>query len=199
MASIVSVEQIKGLAAGSTPNTITIPSGQKIVASDVGAIKAPGAILQLISVEATGNYSFNTGSTGTYVDVNALTLNITPKFNNSKIFLTAKIDVSGASGQRFALRFTRDGSVPTSSIGDADGTRTRSHTSGVGQGSNAVDNGGMGMQFLDSPATTNQVTYKVQVTMEGNNQLVINRSITHADSTSVYVALSTLTAMEVAQ
>ena len=55
------------------------------------------------------------------------------------------------------------------------------------------------MQFLDSPATTNQVTYKVQVTMEGNNQLVINRSITHADSTSVYVALSTLTAMEVAQ
>ena len=58
---------------------------------------------------------------------------------------------------------------------------------------------GMGMQFLDSPATTNQVTYKVQVTMEGNNQLVINRSITHADSTSVYVALSTLTAMEVAQ
>ena len=84
MASIVSVEQIKGLAAGSTPNTITIPSGQKIVASDVGAIKAPGAILQLISVEATGNYSFNTGSTGTYVDVNALTLNITPKFSNSK-------------------------------------------------------------------------------------------------------------------
>lgn len=198
MASIVSVEQIQGLAAGSTPNTVTIPTGQKIVASDVGAIKAPGAILQLISVEATGNYSFNT-ATGTYADVNGLVLNITPKFNNSKIFLTAKIDIAGASGQRFGLRFTRDGSVPTGSIGDADGSRTRAHTSGVGQGSNAIDNGGMGMQFLDSPATTNQVTYKVQVTMEGNNQVVINRSITHADSSSVYVALSTLTAMEVAQ
>lgn len=198
MASILSVEQLQGLAAGSTPNTVTIPTGQKIVASDVGAIKAPGAILQLISVEATGNYSFNT-ATGTYTDVSALTLNITPKFNNSKIFLTAKIDIAGASGQRFGLRFTRDGSVPTSSIGDADLSRTRAHTSGVGQGSNAIDNGGMGMQFLDSPATTNQVTYKVQVTMEGNNQVVINRSITHADSSSVYVSLSTLTAMEVAQ
>ena len=80
MASIVSVEQLQGLAAGSTPNTISIPTGQKIVASDVGAIKAPGAILQLISVEATGNYSFNT-ATGTYTDVNGLVLNITPKFN----------------------------------------------------------------------------------------------------------------------
>ena len=174
-----------------TGSTVSVASGQNL--------HTAGHIVQLISVEATGNYSFNTGSTGTYVDVSALTLNITPKFNNSKIFLTAKIDVAGAGGQRFALRFTRDGSVPTSSIGDADGTRTRSHTSGVGRGDNAVDNGGMGMQFLDSPATTNQVTYKVQVTMEGNNQVVINRSITHADSTSVYVALSTLTAMEVAQ
>ena len=198
MASIVSVEQIQGLAAGSTPNTVTIPTGQKIVASDVGAIKAPGAILQLISVEASGNYSFNT-ATGTYTDATGLVLNITPKFNNSKIFLTAKIDIASASGQRFGLRFTRDGTAIEAALGDADGSRTRSHTSGVGQGSNAIDNGGMGMQFLDSPATTNQVTYKVQVTMEGNNQVVINRSITHADSSSVYVALSTLTAMEVAQ
>lgn len=198
MASIVSVEQIQGLAAGSTPNTVTIPTGQKIVASDVGAIKAPGAILQLISVEATGNYSFNT-ATGTYTDVNGLVLNITPKFNNSKIFLTAKVDVAGASGQRFGLRFTRDGTAIEGALGGAAGSRTRAHTSGVGQGSNAIDNGGMGMQYLDSPATTSQITYRVQVTMEGNNQVVINRSITHADSNSVYVALSSLTAMEVAQ
>ena len=197
MASIVSVEQIQGLAAGSTPNTITVPTGQKIVASDVGAIKAPGAILQLISVEATGNYSFNT-ATGVYADIPALTLNITPKFSNSKIFLTAKVDISGASNQRWGLRFTRDGSVPTSSIGDADGSRTRCHSSGHGGAGNQIDDN-CGMQFLDSPATTNQVTYKVQVTMEGNNQVVINRSITHSDSATVYTSLSTLTAMEVAQ
>lgn len=197
MASIVSVEQIQGLAAGSTPNTITVPTGQKIVASDVGAIKAPGAILQLISVEATGNYSFNT-ATGVYADIPALTLNITPKFSNSKIFLTAKVDISGASNQRWGLRFTRDGSVPTSSVGDADGSRTRCHSSGHGGAGNQIDDN-CGMQFLDSPATTNQVTYKVQVTMEGNNQVVINRSITHSDSATVYTSLSTLTAMEVAQ
>ena len=189
MASILSVEQLQGLAAGSTPNTVTIPTGQKL--------HAPGHIVQLISVEATGNYSFNT-ATGTYTDVTGLTLNITPKFNNSKIFLTAKVDISGASNQRWGLRFTRDGSVPTGSVGDADGSRTRSHSSGNGLASNGIDNS-VGMQFLDSPATTNQVTYKVQVTMEGNQQVVINRSITHSDSATVYTSLSTLTAMEVAQ
>ena len=197
MASILSVEQLQGLAAGSTPNTITIPAGQKIVASDVGAIKAPGAILQLISVSPTSSYSFNT-ATGTYTDVTGLTLNITPKFNNSKIFLTAKVDLSGAANQRWGLRFTRDGSVPAGSIGDADGSRTRSHSSGHGVASNGIDNN-VGMQFLDSPATTNQVTYKVQVTMEGTHQVVINRSITHSDSATVYTSVSTLTAMEIAQ
>ena len=40
MASIVSVEQIKGLAAGSTPNTISIPAGQKLVATDAASIYA---------------------------------------------------------------------------------------------------------------------------------------------------------------
>ena len=84
------------------------------------------------------------------------------------------------------------------SIGDADGSRTRSHSSGRGQAGNQVDCN-VGMQFLDSPATTSQVTYKVQITMEGTQQVVVNRSITHSDANTVYVALSTLTAMEVKQ
>ena len=164
-----------------------------ITSSDLPA----GTILQVVSAEATGNYSFNT-ATGTYTDVTGLVLNITPNFSNSKIFLTAKVDISGANNQRWGLRFTRDGSVMAGSIGAADGSRTRSHSSGHGLAGNQIDDN-CGMQFLDSPATTSQVTYKVQVTMEGTNQVVINRSITHSDSNTVYVALSTLTAMEVKQ
>ena len=164
-----------------------------ITSSDLPA----GTILQVLSAAATGNYSFNT-ATGTYTDITGLVLNITPKFNNSKIFLTVKIDISGANNQRWGTRFTRDGSAMTGSIGDADGSRTRSHSSGRGQAGNQIDCN-VGMQFLDSPATTSQVTYKVQITMEGTNQVVVNRSITHSDSNTCYVALSTLTAMEVAQ
>ena len=46
MASILSVEQIQGLAAGSTPNTITIPAGQKIVGTDASSIVAPGHVVK---------------------------------------------------------------------------------------------------------------------------------------------------------
>ena len=194
MTSIIKADNISTVSGS---GNITIPTGVSVVGTDVGSIKAPGAILQLISVEATGNYSFNT-ATGVYADVTGLTLNITPKFNNSKIFLTAKVDISGANNQRWGTRFIRDGSVPTSSVGDADGSRTRSHSSGRGQAGNQIDCN-VGMQFLDSPATTNQVTYKVQITMEGNNQVVVNRSITHSDSATCYTSLSTLTAMEIAQ
>ena len=182
--STMFVNKIQELNVGSG---VTIPSN----------VKAAGHIIQLISVEATGNYSFNT-ATGTYTDVNGLILNITPKFNDSKIFLTAKVDISSANNQRWGLRFTRDGAVPPGSIGGPDGSRTRSHSSGQGYGTNGID-ANVGMQFLDSPATTSQVTYRVQVTCEGSNQVVINRSITHTDSATVYTALSTLTAMEVAQ
>ena len=164
-----------------------------VTSSDLPA----GTILQVLSAAAAGNYSFNT-ATGTYTDITGLVVNITPKFSNSKIFLTAKIDISGASNQRWGTRFTRDGSVMAGSIGDADGSRTRSHSSGRGQAGNQVDCN-VGMQFLDSPATTSQVTYKVQITMEGSQQVVVNRSITHSDANTVYVALSTLTAMEVKQ
>ena len=45
MASIVSVEQIKGLAGGSTPNTITVPTGQSLV--------APGHVIQCLHASTT--------------------------------------------------------------------------------------------------------------------------------------------------
>jgi len=164
-----------------------------ITSSDLPA----GTILQVVSAEASANYSFNT-STGTYTDVTGLVVNITPKFNNSKIFLTAKVEISAANNQRWGVRFTRDGSVMAGSIGAPDGGRTRAHSAGHGGAGNQIDDN-CPMMFLDSPATTSQVTYKVQITCEGNNQVVVNRSITHSDSNTVYVALSTLTAMEVKQ
>ena len=73
MASIVSVEQIKGLASGSTPNTVTIPAGQTLT--------APGHAIQTVS----GTYS-TAGSTASTTAVQAWTgLSITPKFSNSLI------------------------------------------------------------------------------------------------------------------
>ena len=76
MASIVSVEQIKGLAAGSTPNTISIPTGQ--------TLHAPGHVIQTVRYQA-GTADITVSST-TFV-ASDMQVNITPKFSNSLISL----------------------------------------------------------------------------------------------------------------
>ena len=74
MASIVSVEQIKGLASGSTPNTVTIPTGQ--------TLHAPGHVIQTIYAQST---SFITSTTASWVEY--LSSTITPKLATSKILI----------------------------------------------------------------------------------------------------------------
>ena len=76
MASILSVEQLQGLAAGSTPNTITIPTGQKL--------HAPGHVIQTQRYQAAT--SDITVSSQAFV-ASDMQVNITPKFSNSMILL----------------------------------------------------------------------------------------------------------------
>jgi len=83
-------------------------------------------------------------------------------------------------------------------IGAAEGSRTRA-TFG-----NSISNGGSiiinnAVSFLDSPATTSALTYKVQVRSDNPGQLVyVNRSSTDTDSDLFARTISTITVMEVA-
>ena len=64
---------------------ITLPTGQKIVGTDAASIVAPGHVIQI--VDATGATETSTSSNNTWVATNA-SVSITPKFNNSKIYLS---------------------------------------------------------------------------------------------------------------
>lgn len=110
MASIVSVEQIKGLAAGSTPNTITIPSGQ--------TLHAPGHIIQVVTVEH-GTYVQTTGSS--FADT-GLQATITPKLAASHILIICNVQAgkSGVNGFEPACRILR---VSDSAMIGAEGQR----------------------------------------------------------------------------
>ena len=64
MASIVSVEQIKGLAAGSTPNKISIPAGQTLY--------APGHSIQVINSNTNTEFQFTTA--GSWVNTGLVSM-----------------------------------------------------------------------------------------------------------------------------
>lgn len=61
--------------------TITIPTGNKIVAADSGAMVAPGQVIQ-VQYRAVANTGFSTTS-GSMVDLTNWYVDITPKFSNS--------------------------------------------------------------------------------------------------------------------
>ena len=143
MASILSVEQLQGLNSGSTPNVITIPAGQ--------TLHAPGHVIQTVYHETTAQI-VGGSNTGTYFDV-GMAANITPKFANSKILVNVTMRLFTQQGCNAIVRTRRDTTnihaIARYGLSDNEGS--------VGDGEYYV------CHVLDSPATTNQISYNVQV------------------------------------
>jgi len=159
-----------------------------------------GSVLQVVSATETAASSFS--NSGTFADVNGLTLNITPAFTSSKIMLIASVcaSVQNTNADGIALRFT--GGNSTSYIADTAGSRI---SSAVGMKTESTNfhfyfvSFPFPMQYLDSPATTSQITYKVQARYTGGSgTLYFNQAGQDADNDTMVRTASTLTAMEIA-
>lgn len=151
------------------------------------------AILQVISTVATGA---DVKATSGFVDFDQLVASITPISTSSKIFVTATIYASSGSGYRFGFRIVRSGTAfhePTSA-----GNRRTTHTAGIGTNTANMD-GCFTISLLDSPSSTAQRNYKVQGIAEQSGTIYLNRSALDTDNDTVFRAVSSITAMEVAQ
>ena len=158
MASILSVEQLQGLAAGSTPNTITIPSSQ--------TLRAPGHVIQMTESGAFGDTSQTTS--GTWLDTEMF-VDIAPKFSNSKIVVIgspAILVVGTGATMRGSIRVIR-------SIGGANATNVFNTSDFVEhfQVRNATnEHTTIGSIVLtDTPNTTSYVRYRVQIYYYGDS------------------------------
>ena len=155
MASILSVEQLQGLAAGSTPNTITIPTGQKIVASDVGSVVAPGTVVQIIQQDFSSQTFNNSLAPGSRINGD---ISITPKFATSKIYVMCEqtnergvADTANRANYYMAALYRNGysgqlGPQIENAAGHATNGQTRQYFAG---------------HWFDSPGTTNATTYGV--------------------------------------
>lgn len=164
MASILKTDKIQGVTAS---GTVQMPAGH---------------VIQLVSNEySTANAIAST----TYVD-SGLTCQITPKFSTSKIFIQCNM--------HFRTQH------PTTDSGGGwkifrDSTNVKSSAVNYAvyiydEGGDAIEfRGWQAWNFLDSPSTTSQITYKVQLSKYGGG-------IFEAQNSS---NTSTMTLMEIAQ
>ena len=157
----------------------------------------PGHVLQVKSAAFTDTMSL---SVDTRTDVTNLSLDITPSSTSSKILIMATVCFGSTDanvyGSGYLMRDSTDIGVGTSASGSRQNISFPLSMSGAGNEAYKVYQ--HSISFFDSPNTTSQVTYKVQVRHDVNGTMYINRSGSDANADYGNRGISTLTIMEVA-
>ena len=136
-----------------------------------------GKVLQVQSAIDTG-YRSTTSASYTKAG-NTCDVNITPSSTSSKILITCSFGGGiSASANRAWYTFFRD----STDLGTGDGIRTHEVSGSAYTSENSIH-----VYYLDSPNTTSQITYSIQ--MKGQNGNTVNFG---------QKGISTLTCMEVA-
>ena len=186
--------EIKAPTSGSNTRVLTLPDSSSGTVLTTTNPKS-GNVLQVVSTTKTD--VFSTSSTS-FTDITGFSVNITPSSSSNKVLVTGLVTFGGSDGEAYGYTFRLRRDSTDICIGDADGSRTRATfgTQGFGP-SDATDTSAI--NFLDSPSTTSQITYKVRARAENPKTLYVNRGKEgDGDNSITSRFVSTITVMEVA-
>ena len=147
-------------------------------------------IVQVVSTNLPS--TFSTTSTS-YTDLTGLSVSITPTLDTSKVLVFVNLQASVSADIGVFFQLVRD--TTAIDIGDAAGSRTRASFSYI-QNDTGLQQGNLGLNFLDSPATTAATTYKMQM-LVNSGTAYINRGGTDTDAANRGRTASNITVMEV--
>jgi hypothetical protein len=178
--------------------TITVPTGKKLVVTDVGGLAVPGTVVQVI--QSVNNTVETFSTTETWTDISNMSVTITPTSTSSKIMIDYTIHNS-SSDATTTHRIVR-GSTAIG-LGSASGSRqlATSRTGRMEAGDENHINGPTTMKYIDSPSTTSATTYKLQLRIQtGEGAITTNTSQQQPNNTSTYGSrvISTITVTEIA-
>lgn len=149
-----------------------------------------GSVLQVVQTVKSNGF---TTSSASFTDVTGLSATITPNFTTSKILIIVSVTVSNDTGGRGA-HVQLVGGGAGAAVGDSNGSRVRSLMSAS---YNSYGVGPTSATYLDSPATTSAITYKLQLRRGDAGTGNIGYSAT-GDSGDNGSHISTITLMEIA-
>ena len=181
-------------------NEIVIPAGHRIK-SETGGLVAPGMIIQTVhkKVDTIASY---VSSANTAVEIAAMTFSITPKYSTSKILLTYDITFEASSGSQFVWRLTRN----SSQIGQNAAVPAANWVGwkvGIYDPDDASTPNCQVMTYLDDPASTSAVEYKLQIFGSNANAVTfrLNRAYNGADvgQANYEIGTSSIMLQEIAQ
>ena len=178
----------------------------KILPVDGAPTGGGGGIIQVVSANKT---DYQSTQSGTYVDITSLSCTITPKFATSKIFVQYSIMFSGTNNSYAVAKCVyNDNGGSFQDAGPFSDALSASNGDAIGNRQCSLDTEDTyaiyklkerGVHFLHSPASTNQLIYKIQMKLTynaGSNYTWINRT-TEIGNDPRTTGISNLTIMEV--
>ena len=187
------------ITLGDSGDTFTIPSGVTLTNNGTASgFPGLGKIGQVGSTNLSSTVSISSSSTSNFADISGLSVNITPTSTSSKIYISYLCNIAVGDGSKH-IRLMRDSTAIN--IGDAgQANQVRSSSTSRPTSTNYdLDIAPIAGNFLDSPNTTSQVTYKLQATLGStySNTIYINRSVSDANNDFMPRTSSNITVMEV--
>ena len=150
-----------------------------------------GQVLQVVSTFKSD--IFSTSSTS-MVDITGMAATITPKFSNSKILVLINLTVGYAGNNYSPVNLVRNGTNIAQPTTSSTYQATLNNYGGEGSGFTAgTAQAQYALSYLDSPATTSAVTYKLQIYTTGGTTYINTRPASQNGTCT-----STLTLLEVA-
>ena len=167
----------------------------RIVPRDGLPSGSSGGIIQVKQTVLDTVFSSNSTS---YTDVTGMSVSITPQRSDSKILVMVTLRCAMNQSDRWsAYILLRDSQILFD--GTAEGSRTQCsiwHIPFVGTGTGNTF-GDKNITFLDSPASTSSLTYKLQVKVQSGATAYVNRSMNDSNADYGPRTSSSITVMEV--
>ena len=161
----------------------------RIVPRDGLPSGSAGGIIQLKSVTHTEFESQALTGSGNFFDIPGMSVTITPTRADSKIFVMTTVAVACNTAEKNNfIQLRRDS---TDIAKGTEGGSVNASYYHKNRNNFAPDN--ISVQFLDSPATTSAVTYKVRWSGENSTTYYLNRNASNTNEGMV----STITVMEI--
>lgn len=180
-------------------NVIDVPSGHRIDGADSGAIKVPGMIIQTVHKQVDTVTTIAT-SANLEASVTDMFLEITPKYNDSKIWVLMDITCE-QSNHNIVFRLTRNGTA----IGNNSAVPLQGWVgwkSGMYDADDSSTPQSRLMSYMDSPASTSPLTYQLRFINHGTaTTFYLNRAVAGAavGQSGYEIGTSSVTLMEIAQ
>ena len=183
--------QAPASTSGGANRVLTLPD----INSTVDTTGRAGNVLQILQAAKTDVASTTSGS---FVTISGLSVNITPSSSSSKILITVDTKIGNAGAGAY-IRLLRDSTVVYAGDTATDRTPCIQQTyGGSDTGEGLYGQAHMGGTFLDSPNTTSQVTYAVQWMRMNSVTLYLNRNGSETHTQYEGRGASSITVIEVA-